>query len=114
MSTLFPKIIEFERQTNGAYVGGKWVADPEVTNTFLGSVQPLTGKQMEAFPTNRQDLGLVNVFSSSKLEISTEGGGNAGDVVLWEGRKWELFKEEIHANSLIPHFKYIGQYKELI
>ena len=111
MTTLFPKTIEYER-TDGAYLNkGRWVGGTSQSLTFLGSVQSLRGKEAEAYPVNRENRGAVKIYASERLQIAIKDGNNAGDVILWEGSRWELIIEHPYKNSLIEHYKYIAQYK---
>lgn len=105
--TLFPKQISYISRT-GSYVSGRW-QNTEVPATFLGSVQPVNGKEIEALPIARRDIGSVKIYSSIPLQVSTQGSDTPGDLVLWVGRRWEIVAELANQNDLIPHFKYIAQ-----
>ena len=109
MSTLFPRTIQAEHRV-GSYVRGDWVVSTTENFTFVGSVQPLTGKETEFLPENRRDTGLVKVYSNTPLAVSLEGSSAAGDVVIWAGKRWELIQELVYANGLIDHYKYIAAY----
>lgn len=105
--TLFPKTIPYISRT-GSYVSGRW-QNTDTPGTFTGSVQPLTGKEIEALPIARRDVGSVKIYSSTPLQVSVQGGDTPGDLVLWWGRRWEVVAELANQNDLIPHFKYIAQ-----
>ena len=53
--------------------------------------------------------GACKIFSSSKLQTSLQGSPNPGDVLTWQGHKWELVKEGAFDNGLIPHYTYVAE-----
>lgn len=110
MSTLFPKPITLERGT-GTYVNGEWVkSQPALTEVFMGSVQPANGKDITALPQARLDKGHCKVFSSIPLKVSTEGQPESGDVVQWQGQRWEIISQGRYQNDLLNHYEYIAEY----
>lgn len=108
MSTLFPHNIRYIHRS-GSYVSGRWVSQ-EQEGTFVGSVQPVTGKDTEFLPENRRDAGLMKVYSNSPLAVSIEGGESQGDIVIWAGKRWEIVQELVFANGLIDHYKYLAAF----
>lgn len=106
MSTLFPRTISYKHR-NAELVNGVWEFS-ETDGTFTGSVQPLTGKELQFLPEGRRDIGLMKVYSNTPLSVSVEGSNTPGDVVIWAGRKWEIIRELVFANDLINHYKYIA------
>lgn len=109
MSTLFPHTIRLLKRSSGTYSKGRW-SSQESESSFVGSVQPVTGKDTEFLPENRRDTGLVKVYSNSPLTVSIEGGDSQGDIVIWAGKRWEVVQELVFANGLIDHYKYIAAY----
>lgn len=108
MSTLFPHIIAIIRRI-GSRVGGRWT-NAEIHANITGSVQPVSGKDTQFLPENRRDVGVVKVYCNEKLNVSTQGGDSSGDIVIWHGKKWEVFQELDFANGLINHYKYLAGY----
>lgn len=108
MSTLFPHTIAVIRKT-GAHVNGRWNEAGEVSN-ITGSVQPLNGKETQFLPEGRRDVGAVKVYCNQRLNVSTQGTETPGDIVIWRGKKWEVFAELDFANGIISHFKYLAGY----
>ena len=106
MSTLFPRTIGYKHR-NAELVNGVWEFS-ETDGTFTGSVQPLTGKELQFLPEGRRDIGLMKVYSNTPLSVSVEGSNTPGDIVIWAGRKWEIIRELVFANDLINHYKYIA------
>ena len=106
MSTLFHRTISYKHRT-AELVNGVWEFS-ETDGTFTGSVQPLTGKELQFLPEGRRDIGLMKIYSNTPLSVSVEGSNTPGDVVIWAGRKWEIIRELVFANDLINHYKYIA------
>ena len=106
MSTLFPRNISYRHRT-AELVNGVWEFS-ETDGTFTGSVQPLTGKELQFLPEGRRDIGLMKVYSNTPLSVSVEGSNTPGDIVIWAGRKWEIIRELVFANDIINHYKYIA------
>ena len=106
MSTLFPRTISMIHRT-AELVNGRWTTS-EAEGSFVGSVQPVNGKDLQFLPEGRRDIGMVKVYSNTALAVSAEGSNTPGDIVLWAGKKWEVIRELVYANDLINHFKYIA------
>ena len=114
MSTLFPTTITYETHGIGKRVNGIYEPGKTTTSTFAGSVQPMSGKEIESLSVGRQDTGKVKIYSNIQLAVSTQGETTIepGAVVLWDGKKWEVIQEFGYFNGLIPHYKYIGEYRD--
>lgn len=106
MSTLFPRTIGMIHRT-AELVNGRWKTS-EADGSFVGSVQPVNGKDLQFLPEGRRDIGMVKVYSNTALAVSAEGSNTPGDIVLWAGKKWEVIRELVYANDIINHFKYIA------
>ena len=50
----------------------------------------------------------MKVYSNTPLAVSVEGGDTPGDIVVWQGRQWEVVAELPYQNGLIPHYKYLA------
>lgn len=110
MSTLFPTAIPVVT-ASGSYVGGIWTKGTPVASTFQGSCQPVTAKDTEARDIGRKDVGKIKVYSGTALAVGIEGSDNSGDIVQWQGSNWEIIQALPYQNSLIPHYKYIAEYR---
>ena len=109
MSTLFPRTISILRRV-GSRVNGRWTTSEETSMNVTGSVQPVSGKDTQFLPEGRRDVGTVKVYCNERLNVSVEGSENSGDVVIWRGKKWEVFQELDFANDIINHYKYLAGY----
>jgi hypothetical protein len=113
-STLFPKAITLVRPGAGSYVDGEWTPAADTESTILGSVQPVTSREVEADEGGRISLGSVRIYTDADLKVSSIDGSTAGDKIHWQGRIYEVISEAINDNGLIPHQKYYANYRGLI
>lgn len=111
MGSLFPRPITGER-----LVLTKVRTDYEVTDRLpistRGSLQPYTGKDIDSLDILRKDMGVLEIFCDDKLNTPLAGDDTRrrGDVIFWQGGKWEVFKEMTHDQGLINHYNYLAQY----
>lgn len=108
MSTLFPIQIDILVRST-SLVRGEYVVT-ETPGTILGSVQPLpnkVGKDMKDLPAGRVDFGRVRVYTSSRLNVGVEGTAGVGDVIVWEGHRYEVTREIPYQMRIQPCYKYI-------
>jgi hypothetical protein len=80
-------------------------------STFNGTIQPASGKDLEIFPDGRRDVGLVKVFSGKQLNVGVEGTKYSGDIVYYSGMKWEIVIALPYQNNIIPHYKYMAEFR---
>ena len=107
--TLFPRRLLYRKRTT-TLLRGVWV-DEEEDDTFMGSIQPVAGKQSDEETTTRDGTGTVKIYTQTKFNIGDRGTGNtAGDLIEFDGRLWEITRELKNDNSLLPHRKYIASY----
>ena len=111
--TLFAKTIPYQTQSGGDYTTnkGKWTPGSAVQNTFQGSVQPISGKEIASLPVGRADIGLVKIYSSTPLPVSVQGGTESGAIISYLSQSWEVIFEMKFQNGIINHYKYIAEYR---
>lgn len=110
MNTLFPRNTIDYFVVTITTVDGEDTETP-VAGTFVGSVQPTTGKDIETLPSGFEDRGSVKIYSDTELNVSKEGSNTPGDIVVWQGQKWRITFEQKFQN-LIKHYKYIAHFEE--
>ena len=111
MGTLFPRnTIDYYTVTVSTTNG----IDTESlsASTFVGSVQPTTGKDLESLPVGREDRGIVKIYSDTELNVSVEGSNTPGDIVIWQGQRWQVMFEQKFQNGLINHYKYFAEFED--
>jgi len=95
----------------GSYVRGVWTEASSTPLSFLGTIQPMSGKEITSLNVGREDTGKVKVYSTTPLNVSIKGSSNSGDIVFYQSKKWEVIHELDFQNKLLPHFKYVAEYR---
>lgn len=112
--SLFPKPFTVIRVTR-ALVRGVYVDGTPQTLTFQGSqggtVQPLSGKDLQNLEPASRTIGKVWIRTTSELRTRTEGSLEKADVLVHAGKRWEVISDETYDNGLIPHHKYLAEYR---
>lgn len=114
MSTLFPKSITYETHGQGKRINGIYEPGTTTTSQFLGSVQPMSGKEIESLSVGRQDTGKIKIYSDRQLPVSDQGSTDLepGAIISWQNQNWEVIQELNYQNGIIPHYKYIGELRD--
>ena len=102
------------RPGTSSYVGGVWTSAAPSALSFRGTIQPITGKELESLNVGQDDTGKVKVYSTTKLNVAKKGDNATGDIVYYNGKKWELIDELDYQNKLIQHYKYIAEYRGVV
>lgn len=105
--SLFPSLHTYLSRSC-QYVDGILVKS-ETESTFVGSIQPLNGHDLQLLTEGRMDVGSVKIYSDKILNVSTQETGLPGDVVNWNGRLYEVTQALPYTNGIISHYKYIAQ-----
>lgn len=105
--TLFPRTHHYKSRSC-SYVGGI-VQHTEADATFVGSIQPITGKDTEFLAVGRMDVGSVKIYSNTPLHVSEQGTATPGDLVSWQGRTYEVVASLPFQNGVVSHYKYLAQ-----
>jgi hypothetical protein len=109
-TTLFPQAWTYysvkTRTVNGVY------KEFRTESTFSGSIQPVSGKDLETIEVGREDRGKVKIYSSAQLRVGLAGTDYSGDVVIYDNKEWEIIQAMPHLNNLIEHYKYIAEFRK--
>lgn len=112
--SLFPRPFTVER-VDRALLRGIWVDGTPQTLTFTGheggTVQPLSGKDLQNLEPASRSIGKVWIRTTSQLRTRVEGSQERSDVLIYSGRRWEVISDEPYDNGLIPHHKYLAEYR---
>lgn len=109
----FRKPITLRRVSSGAIdENGRPAAETETPFEVLATVQPATGKQMEAAPEGRRARGGYTLYTSTLLRgVET----NNPDRVLLFGQECEVFSVKPWQNlSSLAHFEALVLKREAI
>ncbi len=110
MSTLFPRPYTIRRRDR-ALVRGVWVPGTATTATILGSVQPLSGSDLETMEAGSRDIGKVWIYTDSILRKRVEGSTTEADVLEYDGSLWEVIDTRSYLSGLLPHRKHLAEYR---
>lgn len=111
--SLFPSPQTVERYTTGSYVNGLWSGETTTTVTVQGSVQPITGRDVDVQEGGRKDVGQVWLITDAALSVSVEGSAARGDVLIWQGRRYEIVRREDWSSQVLNHVRYRCEYRGL-
>lgn len=112
MSTNFPKPFTVLRNTR-ALIRGVWVDGTPTETVYKGSIQPLSGDDILTLDPASRSRGKVWVYTSSKLTKRVEGSTSPADQVVFEGALWEIIDDRPYSNGLIPHHKYLAEWRSV-
>ena len=110
MATLFPKPFQVVRNTR-SLVRGVWTLGTPETLTFRGSIQPLSGKDLLVLEPASRDIGKIWIYTGSQLKKRTEATTDVADTLIHDGSRWEVIDDKGYSNGLIPHHKYMAEYR---
>jgi len=88
----------------GEYVDGIWVEGTLTPFTFITSVQPLKGSELQMLPEGRRDSTSYTLFTDTKLRKLKEENP---DIVIIDDEQLEVFKRENWQNGIINHYECI-------
>ena len=108
--SLFPKPFIIERVSR-ALVRGTYVDGTPVQLTFQGTVQPLSGEDIANLEPASRSIGKVWIRTTAALRKRTDGSLEKADVLIHDGRRWEIIDNLNFDNALIPHHKYLAEYR---
>lgn len=108
--SLFPKPFTYLRTTR-TLVRGVWTPSAAQTLTALGSIQPVSGNDLEVMEPGTLEKGAMKVYTGTLLRTRKEASENRADVVLYDGGCWEVVQVLPYTSGLIPHRKYIVEYQ---
>jgi hypothetical protein len=98
--------LEVTRPAGGEYVEGVYQEGATSSLTIQASVQPLSGRQLQALPEGRRNRESYRLFSDQGLRPYD---GQNPDRVLIDGHEFEVFSVSPWQNGILPHFDMIVQ-----
>lgn len=107
--SLFPILQNYLKITM-TKTDGRWIEDTPVPATFKGTIQPMTGREIEALNINRETQGMVNVFTITEFNIAKEGDNKPGDRVIHDGGEWQIIDKKKYNSNIINHNQYTAEY----
>jgi hypothetical protein len=95
------------RKIGGGYVRGRWVPGEPDNMDFRGTWQPASGKTLELLPEGKRSREVFKCFASLSLDFtSADAHGDAeADLIIWQGKEYEVTTAAQWNNGLIPHWE---------
>lgn len=87
------------------YVKGKAQVGATSNVSITTSVQPLKADEMELLPEGRRDSEAFRLYTSTELFPADETTGKNADVVVYNGKDYEVLSCARWQNRVVPHFK---------
>jgi len=94
----------------GKWVLGDWVEGERNKPTpFSGSWQAPTGKDLQVLPEGKRSREAYKVFAPIEMDFiaADEERQINGDIVIWEGKEYEVSAAMKWNNGYIPHWELI-------
>jgi hypothetical protein len=101
------KVVTFTRSRTNRGKGEK----TSTNDVFIGTIQPMTGKDLELVTVGREDRGKVKIYSDRELNVGIEGTNKSGDLVFYQSKKYEIIQAMDFQNGVLPHYKYIAEFR---
>jgi len=108
--SLFPSVDLIQvTHTPGKWVSGRWVEGDEKPIPFQSSWQPASGKALEVLPEGKRSREAYKAYPPIEMEFTAadEERSISGDVVIKDGKKYEVSAAAKWDNGLIPHWEII-------
>ena len=89
---------------------GRWVEGELVPNPFKGTAQPAPGKAMELLPDGKRNSETILVFAPKEMSFTAADPEKkvSGDIIVWEGQKYEVQVVRPWKGPLIPHWELLS------
>lgn len=98
-------IVTVLRSVGGSIRGGKFEVDAIEEMQINGSVQPIRENDSQMDFTNQRRADWRKIYSDERLLVADESEGQAADVVLVDGREYEVKDSSDYRHLGIRHFK---------
>lgn len=88
---------------------GNWVKGDGSTGQFTveASLQPVTGEDLELLPSGLKKTDVRKVYTPTELKTVDEDAGTEPDVIIIDGKNYEVQTVEPWKGRRLAHFKCI-------
>jgi hypothetical protein len=107
--SFFGSVQQAERPAAGEYVDGVWTEGELEAFSFIGTIQPLAGKDYDRLPEGRRERASYVVITKTQLRGIDEAGEVNADRVLAFGAWCEVLSVEPWQSGILPHYRAIIQ-----
>lgn len=85
---------------------GRWASVEAPPVPFLGSVQPLSGRERQELPEGDRQRVTLKVYTTSAVFTANQYTDTPEDVIVIDGERFRVYQVETHGMAnLIPHAK---------
>jgi hypothetical protein len=107
---VFRRPLTVQRKTAGTYEeDGLFVEGVESTLTIQASVQPATGKALQALPEAQRDLETYTLYTDTALNVASQDAGTTADIVSINGVGFVVQRKSPWQNNIVNHNAYLVQ-----
>lgn len=79
--------------------------NPDTSFQIKASIHPVSGSETLLLPENRREKDLKKLITSTELFSVEKGEGTNNDLLIVEGKEYEVFKVKKWDNSIINHYE---------
>jgi hypothetical protein len=109
MNVLFPQTYNYKPFSTAGYVKGRFQSTYLDETTFIGNVQPATQEEINSLDIGRELRGTIKIYTDQVFNIAEEGTKTNGDIIIYEGKEYEVISLNNHTGTLLPHKKYFAE-----
>lgn len=97
------------RKSSGSYVDGKWVEGGVTNTTIQVNIQPMRGHELMSLPEADRSKEWVKFYTTSDIRGIGEGvPSTPPDLLVWDGRTFEVAKVLTYKMGVLNHNKVIA------
>ncbi len=86
--------VSIERGSTGSYVNGTFVPGGVTATAAIMSIQPMTGRELQALPEGRRADGFMKGYIDFEVETIDESILRPEDIVVWRTRRFQVHQAE--------------------
>lgn len=102
----FRKLVTVKRPATGSYVKGEYVPDDASTEiVIIASVQPASGRALEALPEGRRNSESYMLFTDIKLYTAEVSASKNPDLVVINSEDFEVVNVKSYQSGVISHYQ---------
>lgn len=106
---LFPMKYTLIRTSAGGYVNGDYVPGIEQSSLVDFDIQPIISDETQSLDEGRREIGRIKIYSDIDLITNEEGQNTIADRVVYEGKTYEVIKEDKRRVTILRHNKYTAE-----
>lgn len=106
--------VTLKRRGSGSYVNGVWTPGVSTDTQIQVNIQPLRGHELFVMPEADRSKEWVKLYTTADIRGISEGTlSNAStpanpDLILWDGRVFEVSKVSTYKMGVLNHTKAIA------